>query len=88
MRIEAGIEKFLKELEARGRSPFTLTHYRGHLQRFARWLEQREKSSDRSGGDLNLDQRGPKQEHPRRGAPVAGVGGNGRTHRKRQDSNS
>ncbi len=58
MRIEEGIEEFLKELQARGRSPFTLTHYRGHLRRFARWLEERD-SGERSGGDpsLSLDLR-------------------------------
>ena len=53
MKIEAGIEKFLKELEARGRSPFTLTHYRGHLRSFSRWLERRE-SAERSDGESSL----------------------------------
>ena len=57
MRLDEGIEKFLEDLETQGRSKFTLTHYRAHLRRFARWLECRDRPSDRSGGDspLNLD---------------------------------
>ena len=56
MKIEEGIEEFLKELKTRGRSPFTVNHYRGHLRRFTRWLERRE-TGKRPAGDpsLNLD---------------------------------
>ena len=58
MKIEEGIEEFLKELEARGRSPFTLRHYRGHLRLFTRWLKRRE-SAVRSDAEpsLSLDLR-------------------------------
>ena len=58
MKIEEGIEEFLKELEARGRSPFTLRHYRGHLRLFTRWLKRRE-SAERSDAEpsLSLDLR-------------------------------
>ncbi len=48
MTMDEGIEEFLSELEARGRSPRTLSHYRTHLRRFQRWLE-------RSSGDRSLD---------------------------------
>ncbi len=60
MRIEEGIEKFLRELEADGRSPHTLGHYRTHLRRFARWLKRSDSSPERSDEDssLNLDPRG------------------------------
>ena len=56
MKIEEGIEEFLKELKTRGRSPFTVNHYRTHLRRFSRWLERRE-TGKRPAGDpsLNLD---------------------------------
>ena len=56
MKIGEGIEEFLGELEARARSPFTLTHYRGHLRRFSRWLERRE-SAERSDGEPSPWQR-------------------------------
>ena len=58
MKIEEGIEEFLNELEARGRSPFTLSHYRGHLRLFTRWLKRRE-SAERSDAEpsLSLDLR-------------------------------
>ena len=59
MRIEKGIEKFLRELETHGLSPRTLGHYRTHLRRFARWLERSDSSPERSDEDpsLNLDPR-------------------------------
>lgn len=59
VKFEESIEKFLARLEAQGRSPLTLRHYRRHLRAYARWLESSEPSEKLATGDdrasLDLD---------------------------------